>query len=85
MYRLALDGYEKSLGKAHEWTKGCAGNLAQLLELQGRKKECLQVVDNYPGLKVYDWMGTGGGDWDDDDGDDDDDDLLAGEWDEGNE
>eukprot|EP00518_Triparma_eleuthera_P017650 CAMPEP_0197550956 /NCGR_PEP_ID=MMETSP1320-20131121/4373_1 /TAXON_ID=91990 /ORGANISM="Bolidomonas sp., Strain RCC2347" /LENGTH=44 /DNA_ID= /DNA_START= /DNA_END= /DNA_ORIENTATION= len=27
MYRLALDGYEKSLGNKHEDTKRCARNL----------------------------------------------------------
>ena len=32
MYRHALDGYEKSLGKDHEHTKRCARNLAIVLE-----------------------------------------------------
>ena len=36
MYRVALDGYERSLGKDHEYTKSCAENMAQLLEWAGR-------------------------------------------------
>ena len=32
MYRLALDGCEKSLGKDNQSTKGCARNLAVFLE-----------------------------------------------------
>ena len=35
MYRQALDGYEKSLGREHEDTKRCAANLAILLEKIG--------------------------------------------------
>ena len=30
LYRLALDGFDKSLGKDHQETKNCAANLARL-------------------------------------------------------
>ena len=35
MYRVALDGYEKSLWKDHRYTKNCAKNLVVTLEDQG--------------------------------------------------
>ena len=44
MYRLALDGYEKSLRKDHEDTKQCVGNLAELLLEQGRPPELSQRI-----------------------------------------
>ena len=51
MYRQALDGHEKSLGKEHEDTAMCARNLAILLENIGTRKEDLQkVLDDYPHL-----------------------------------
>ena len=39
MYRRALDGHEKSLGKDDGETKKCAGNLKILLENMGRLDE----------------------------------------------
>ena len=48
MYRRALDGYEKSLGKKHESTKRSAMNLALLLETVGSRKQdfgrCLMTI-----------------------------------------
>ena len=32
MYRQALDGHEKSLGKDHDHVKNCARNLARLFQ-----------------------------------------------------
>ena len=43
MLRLALDGYEKSLGKDHEDTKECARNLAILLKKMRRLKEKVEL------------------------------------------
>ena len=52
MYRQALDGYEKSLGKELEKTKKCARNLAILLEEIGtRKKDLRKLLDDYPNLE----------------------------------
>ena len=52
MYRQALDGYEKSLGKEHKSTKRCARNLALLLEELGtRKKDLRKVLDDYHHLE----------------------------------
>ena len=42
MNRLALDGYEKSLGKNHDRMKMCARNLAVLLEKIGTRRKDLR-------------------------------------------
>ena len=52
MFRHALDGYEKSLGKDHERRKRCAKNLAVLLEKIGTRKQDLRnMLDEYPHLE----------------------------------
>ena len=52
MYGLALDGYEKSLGKDHKYMRKCARNLATLLEKIGIRKEDLRkALDDYPHLE----------------------------------
>ena len=48
MYRLALDGYEKSLGKDHEDTQRCAFNLNIFLEDMGRLDENTALEEQYP-------------------------------------
>ena len=48
MYRVALDGYEKSLGKAHEDTKHYARNLNILLEDAGRHEDKAKLEKLYP-------------------------------------
>ena len=51
MYRQALDGRERSLGKEHEDTKSCAKNLAILYFQEAPSKEKLRkVVTGYPHL-----------------------------------
>ena len=52
MYRQALDGYERSLGKEHEYTKECARNLNILLEKMGKleDKEALEKIYPESGL-----------------------------------
>ena len=52
MYRQALDGRERSLGKEHEKTKNCVRNLNILLESLGRleDKAALEVVYQESGL-----------------------------------
>ena len=51
MYRLALDGYEKSLGKDHQDTKTTARNLAILFFQGGPSKENLRWLSTeYPHL-----------------------------------
>ena len=49
MYRLALDGYERSLGKSHKATKVCVKNLAILLcwHLESKEKT-RELVKEYP-------------------------------------
>ena len=73
MYRQALDGYERSLGKDAENTKNCARNLAILLETLGTRKEDLRkVLTAYPSIEDdEDWYSDEG---DDDDEEEDDDD-----------
>ena len=48
MYRIALDGYEKSLGKDHEETKRCAKNLTILLVETGKLDEKAALEKTYP-------------------------------------
>ena len=49
MYRLALDGYEKSLKKDHEpRRKYCPFNLAFMLREQGRQDDLQKVLIEYP-------------------------------------
>ena len=48
MFRQALDGYEKSLGKDNKDTKLCARNLACLLEEQGRQDDLQKLLTAYP-------------------------------------
>ena len=48
MYRQALDGYERSLGKQDERTKTCARNLNIILEHMGRFDEKAALEDSYP-------------------------------------
>ena len=48
MYRLALDGHEKSLGKDHDRMKMCARNLNILLEEIGRLSEKAKLEKIYP-------------------------------------
>ena len=50
MYRQALDGFERSLGKEHDKTKRCAGNLAVLLGQKGEKDKMRELVKVYPHL-----------------------------------
>ena len=51
MYRQALDGWERSLGKQHGETKKCARNLAILLAQTLRDKEkTRELVKEYPHL-----------------------------------
>ena len=53
MYRHALDGYERALGKQHERTKTCAKNLAVLYFQEAPSKEKLRkVVTDYPHLLI---------------------------------
>ena len=51
MYMVSLDGHEKSLGKDHEGTKGCARNLA-VLYFQGApsKGKLRTLITDYPHL-----------------------------------
>ena len=48
MYRLALDGYDMSLGKDHRLTKNCAFNLASMLRDQGRQDDFQKLRKAYP-------------------------------------
>ena len=48
MYRLALDGYEKSLGKGHQRTKDCAFNMHLLFEQTGQHREKAELESVYP-------------------------------------
>ena len=50
MYRLALDAYEKSLGKDHEYTKKCARNLGILLAQELKDNKTRELVNDYPHL-----------------------------------
>ena len=51
MQRLALDGYEKSLGKDHKHTKWCAWNLAVLLAQSSKdRRNMRELVREYPHL-----------------------------------
>mmetsp|Transcript_14880 Transcript_14880/g.29649 ORF Transcript_14880/g.29649 Transcript_14880/m.29649 type:complete len:85 (-) Transcript_14880:51-305(-) len=50
MYRQALDGREKSLGKEHEHTKGCARILAVLLGHKREKEKTRALIKVYPHL-----------------------------------
>eukprot|EP00518_Triparma_eleuthera_P007253 CAMPEP_0182487048 /NCGR_PEP_ID=MMETSP1319-20130603/47705_1 /TAXON_ID=172717 /ORGANISM="Bolidomonas pacifica, Strain RCC208" /LENGTH=132 /DNA_ID=CAMNT_0024689157 /DNA_START=427 /DNA_END=825 /DNA_ORIENTATION=+ len=71
MFRLALDGYERSLGKVHKGTKNCAFNLARLIDEQGRQDDLKKVLTAYPHIvDDEDWYSDEG---DDDDEEDDDD------------
>ena len=56
MFRLALNGYEKSLGKDHEGAKRCARNLARLyLESVINNKEKMRaIIARYPYLALAD-------------------------------
>ena len=47
MYRLALEGCEKSLGKDAMFTKECVQNLARLLERIGRQTDLQKVLNEY--------------------------------------
>ena len=48
MYRVALDGYEKTPEKDQVQTKECAKNLANMFREQGRQDELQNVLANYP-------------------------------------
>ena len=50
-YRQALDGFERSLGRDHEYTKGCARGLA-IVYFQGApsKEKLRKLVSDYPNL-----------------------------------
>ena len=51
MYRCALDGYERSLGKGHKDTKRCARNLACLFQASDmHSKPKTELVKDYPHL-----------------------------------
>ena len=60
MYRQALDGWERSLGKEHEDTKRCAMNLA-ILYFQGApsKEKLRELVADYPYLLTLADQGIG--------------------------
>ena len=75
MYRLAQDGYEKSMGKDHVHTKEYARNLARLLEMMGRQTDSQKVLIAYP-------QNEGNSDWDSDEGDDEVDDEVDDDEDE---
>ena len=58
MYMLALDGYEKSLGRDHEDTKQCATNLAKFHVIDVPNKENFrEIVKRYPFLQTDPMMG----------------------------
>ena len=59
MYRQALDGYERSLGKEHEDTKRCARNLGILLAegIKDREKT-RELVKEYPHVMQIQPLGT---------------------------
>ena len=44
MYRLALDGYVKTLGKGHKDTKQCAKNMAILLIQDLEDKDKIRIL-----------------------------------------
>ena len=50
MYRQALDGFERSLGREHDKTKLCAVNLAVLLGQKGEKEKMREHVKVHPHL-----------------------------------
>ena len=50
MYRLALDGFEKSLGKDHRRTKKCAEVLARFYVVVQPDELKREVVEAYPFL-----------------------------------
>ena len=51
MYRQALDGHEKSLGKEHEETKKCARGLVILLcWILKSKEKTRELIMEYPVL-----------------------------------
>ena len=60
MFRQALDGRERSLGKEHESTKRCAANLA-ILYFQGApsKEKLRKVVNDYPHLLTLEEQNIG--------------------------
>ena len=66
MFRRALDGYERSLGKEYEGTKTCAFMLALMLHEQGRQDDLQKLLTAYPSIEEDE-------DWDSDEGDDDED------------
>ena len=58
MYRQALDGYERSLGKQHKDTKRCARNLACLYQASqmNSKPKMTELVKEYPHLISEPWV-----------------------------
>ena len=48
MFTLTLNGYEKSLGKDHEYTMDCGRNLNVLLEKMERTEVKAALEENHP-------------------------------------
>ena len=66
MYRLALYGNEKSLGRDHENAKRCARGLAVLLQMQELQADLQNVLNAYPHIEDNsDWDSDEGGDEED--------------------
>ena len=67
MFRVAPDGYKKSLGKDHEDTERSVLILARLLKVMGRHTDLQKVLNAYSNIKDdSDWYSDEGGDLDSD-------------------
>ena len=50
MLKMALDGYDRSLGKEHEDTTRCAKNLAVIYARTRSEAKVMEVVKEYPSV-----------------------------------